>query len=62
MLKETEIIRSLYTARLENGVIIFVYDGYAEGTDGKRYSPVLEADEEGDFEVVGWETAAQTAF
>ena len=55
MLKETEIIKPLYIARIENGTIIFVYDGYAEGDDGRRYRPVLGEDEYGECELLGWE-------
>ena len=57
MFKETEVIKALYTARLENGVILFVYDGYGEGNDGNIYKPVLDFDEDGDCEVIGWEIA-----
>lgn len=57
MFRETEVLKSLYTARLENGVIIFVYDGYAQGSDGNIYKPVFEDYEDGDCEVSGWEIA-----
>jgi len=57
MFRETEVLKPLYTARLENGVILLVYDGYGEGSDGNIFKPVLEFDKDGDCEVVGWEIA-----
>ncbi len=51
--KETEIKNPLYITPLDNGVTLFVYDGYGEGSDGRVYQPVLE-DREDECEVVGW--------
>lgn len=51
--KEIELKNPLYIARLCNGVILNVFDGYAEGSDSKIYKPVtVENDDE--VEVVGW--------
>lgn len=51
--KQTEIKRPIYTVKLENGVVINVYGGYAIGNDGKRYYHV--GHEKGDMlETVGW--------
>lgn len=52
--KEIEIMYPLYITVLDNGVTLFVYDGYGEGSDGKVYQPVLEDRGAGEFEVVGW--------
>lgn len=54
MFKETEIFNPLYVARLENGDVLFVYDGYAEGSDGKIYKPVIDENED-ECKHVGWE-------
>ncbi len=52
--KETEIKKPLYVAVLDNGVTLLVYDGYAEGTDGRVYRPFIEDLGDGESEVVGW--------
>lgn len=52
--KETEIKNPLYLTILDNGVTLFVYDGYGEGNDGSVYKPVVEDRGEGECEVVGW--------
>lgn len=52
--KEIEIKNPLYIASIDNGVTIFVYDGYAEGSDGRVYKPVVEDKGEEECEVVGW--------
>mgnify|MGYP003294560593 CR=1 FL=1 len=52
--KETEIKHPLYITTLDNGVLLFVYDGYAEGADGRVYKPVVEERGDGECEVVGW--------
>ena len=54
MFKEVETINPIYTARLDSGVIIFVYEDFAIGTDGERYRPVFIEDENGDWELDGW--------
>lgn len=55
MFKETEQFNPLYVAKLENGVVLFVYDGYAKGSDGRLYKPVIVEDEDEECEVIGWE-------
>lgn len=52
--KETEIRNPLYITTLDNGVILFVYDGYAEGNDGIKYYPVIQEDEDGEPDFIGW--------
>lgn len=52
--KEKEIKNPLYVTRLDNGVELLVYDGYAEGSDGKIYYPVIEEINGDEVEVVGW--------
>ena len=52
--KESSIKNPLYAATLGNGVNILVYDGYAEGSDGKIYYPVIEETDEGEVIVEGW--------
>lgn len=52
--KETEIKNPLYTAKLDNGIYLFVFDGYAEGSDGCLYRCVCETDENGDIDLTGW--------
>lgn len=54
--KETNIRHPLYATTLENGVTLYVYDGYAEGSDGKIYHCVERQIGEDEFEVVGWES------
>ena len=39
---------------LDNGVTLYVYDGYAEGSDGKIYKPVIKDIDDDEIEVVGW--------
>ena len=52
--KEIEIKNPLYIAGLDNGIKLFVYDGYGEGSDGCIYKPMTEEKGEGECEVVGW--------
>ncbi len=51
--KETEIKNPLYITVLDNGVTLLVYDGYAEGSDGRVYKPVVEERGE-ECKVLGW--------
>lgn len=51
--KETEIINPIYITILSNGVTLFVFDGYAAGSDGKTYHHVGE-EVDGDMITVGW--------
>lgn len=52
--KEREIKNPLYVAVLDNYVTIYVYDGYAEGSDGRIYKPVIKDVGDDEIEVVGW--------
>lgn len=52
--KETDIRHPLYVTTLTNGVHLCVYDGYAQGSDGKIYRCVEREVSEDEFEVVGW--------
>lgn len=52
--KENNIKNPLYKATLDNGVNILVYDGYAEGSDGNLYHPVIEDFGEDEVEFLGW--------
>lgn len=52
--KEVEFEKPLYSALLDNGVAILVFDGYAKGSDGKIYHCVLEENDEEDAILVGW--------
>ncbi len=52
--KEIEIKNPLYITILDNGVTLFVYDGYAEGSDGRVYKAVVEETSDDECEVVGW--------
>ena len=52
--KEKEIKKPLYVTRLDNGVTLFVYDGYAEGSDGKIYKPVIKDIDDDEIEFIGW--------
>lgn len=54
--KEQDIKYPLYVSTLDNGVTICVYDGYAEGSDGKIYKPVIKDVDGDEIEVVGWKT------
>ena len=38
--KETKIKHPLYVTVLDNGVTLLIFDGYAEGSDGKKYRSV----------------------
>ncbi len=52
--KETEIKHPQYITVLDNGVTLFVYDGYGEGSDSRTYYPVLKETAEGECETLGW--------
>lgn len=52
--KEVEQVEEpIYRAKLENGVIIDVYDGYAIGSDNKTYY-FVGREVDGDLEHIGW--------
>ena len=52
--KETEILNPMFVAKLDNGVTLLVFDGYALGSDGKIYYHIGQEDEEGILQTVGW--------
>lgn len=47
-------------AELETGITLYVStNGYADGSDGKRYFGVFREDDKGDLIPVGWTPDAQ---
>lgn len=52
--KETEHKNPLYITVLDNGICLFVYDGYAEGSDGHLYHCISEETADGDINIIGW--------
>lgn len=50
---ETEIINPIYITVLDNGITLFVFDGYAKGSDGRIYHHIGK-DIDGDMVTVGW--------
>ncbi len=52
--KETDIRHPLYVTMLENGVLLCVYDGYAEGSDGKTYHCAERKISDDEYEFLGW--------
>lgn len=52
--KETKIKHPLYVTVLDNGVTLLIFDGYAEGSDGKKYQSVIKEIKDGEYELVGW--------
>lgn len=52
--KETEILNPMFVAKLDNGVTLLVFDGYALGSDDKTYYHIGQEDEEGILQTVGW--------
>ena len=61
IIKETEIKHPLYVTTLENGILLCVYDGYAEGSDGKIYHCVERQTGGDEYEFLGWRCAGQNA-
>lgn len=53
IIKEKSVSHPLYTAKLENGVIINIYGEYAYGNDGKTYYHIGREDEDM-LMTVGW--------
>ncbi len=53
--KEKETKNPLYVTVLDNGVVLMVYDGYAEGSDNKTYQCVTKENGEGDLVIIGWQ-------
>ncbi len=52
--KQTETLKPIAVFKLDNGVILLVFDGYALGSDGKTYYHIGSEDEDGDLITVGW--------
>ncbi|MBQ7295968.1 MAG: hypothetical protein IJW86_07220 [Clostridia bacterium] len=52
--KQTEALNPIAVFKLDNGVTLLVFDGYALGSDGKTYYHIGREDEEGDLITVGW--------
>ncbi len=52
--QEVERKHPLYVAVLDNGVTLLIFDGYAEGSDGKIYKCVDEEYEEDEWRIIGW--------
>ena len=52
--KETEILNPIFVAKLDNGITLLVFDGYALGSDGKTYYHIGREDAEGILQTVGW--------
>ena len=52
--QEVENIKPIAVLKLDNGVTLLVFDGYALGSDGKTYYHIGREDEEGDLLTVGW--------
>ena len=52
--KETETLKPMFVAKLDNDVTLLVFDGYALGSDEKTYYHIGREDEEGDLLTVGW--------
>lgn len=52
--KPIEALKPIAVFKLDNGVILLVFDGYALGSDGKTYYHIGREDEEGDQLTVGW--------
>lgn len=52
--EETEVLKPMFVAKLDNGITLLVFDGYALGSDGKTYYHIGREDEEGILQTVGW--------
>ena len=52
--QEVENIKTIAIFKLDNGVTLLVFDGYALGSDGKTYYHIGREDEEGVLLTVGW--------
>ncbi len=52
--KAIETLRPVAVFKLDNGVTLLVFDGYALGSDGKTYYHVGMEDEDGDLLTAGW--------
>lgn len=52
--KTIETLSPIAVFKLDNGVTLLVFDGYALGSDGKTYYHVGSEDEDGDLITEGW--------
>lgn len=52
--KETEVKNPLYIVKLNNGVMLYVYENHAIGSDGKSYRCVEEEVAEDEYRIIGW--------
>ena len=52
--KEIEYKNPFYITVLDNGVQLFVYDGYAEGSDNHIYHCIIEEISDDDIDIIGW--------
>ncbi len=52
--KQIESLRPAAVIKLDNGVTLLVFDGYAIGSDGKTYYHIGREDSEGDIVTLGW--------
>ncbi len=50
-IKQLDVIA---TYKLDNNVTLLVFDGFAIGSDGKKYYHICKEDETGDLITVGW--------
>lgn len=51
--KEIHVMHPLYTAKIENGANISVFDGYAVDNDGQKYYPVCKEIDD-TLHIIGW--------
>ena len=52
--KEVEVTEPLYVVKLENGVMVYVYENHAVGSDGNAYRCVEEEVAEDEYRIIGW--------
>ena len=52
--REIEIIYPMFVVKLDSGVSLTVFDGYALGSDKNIYYHVGKEDENGILQTVGW--------
>lgn len=52
--KETETLKPMFVAKLDNGVGLIVFDGYALESDGKTYYHIGQEDVDEILQTIGW--------
>ncbi len=52
--REIEIIHPMFVVKLDSGVSLTVFDGYALGSDDNMYYHIGKEDEDGILQTVGW--------